>query len=345
MVGVCLALAACAANDATTGGVRQYGPSKCPCYACPCRSDAFIAVYRADILYSDGKANPYGLRIVRAEAPSENPPKLRAAAGGVPVLLDVNGDRLTASELAWPFRTLEGQALQGVSIWVASASDETFRLTIDRVSLDDLHFWEGDPDPVEGYEISYRRVVPKDPNGTVEYLCSGDGTATDPKWGGVPHAAILFDGDYIDDGKAVVRPAPPAMFNVGCPGSARASLHLSRHTAASDRTGAFPTTVDQRQTMWKMLRADYCGSGRSFTTDNYPVLWQDSTGWPQPPLDLDPKHGQITSIEAIWGPNGAVCVDTPRQVTRDKLTCQRPMCHDIDSWPSQGHVISANPVL
>ena len=268
-----------------------------------------------------------------------------AGPAGAPLVLEVFHDHVSAFELLPPFATLEGAGLQGVTILVSDTKNQLFQLVVNHVSLQDLQFREGAPQPVEAYELSYLRVDPPDPNGTPAYVCSGQGTSSDPFWGGVPHAAIFFEGEYIDVDHAAIGPPLPGAFHIGCAGSTHARMHLSRHTLASDHDGQFPTTPDQRLAMLKMFSADYCGTGQLFTTDNYPLRWLDSTGWPQPKLDLDPKHGQIASIEAIWGPSGAVCLDTPRQVPRDQVPCVLPTCTNIADWPTKGHVISANPVL
>jgi ADYC domain-containing protein len=329
--------------------------AKCDCSGCPCVDRAMIQAIFIDTLGGgSGKAS-------QASAPADHTAKFSvenllspepsfqivyaADSAGDPLALDVSHDHLSAVELVPPFSTLEGSALQGVAIWVSDTHNELFELLVDKVSLQDLHFWEGAPQPVEAYELTYLRIDPPDPGGTATDVCSGQGTSSDPLWGGVPHAAILFADEYIDVDHAAIGQPRPGMFHIGCPGSTHARMHLSRHTRPSDHDGQFPTTLDQRLAMLKMFSADYCGTGQRFTTDNYPLRWLDNTGWTQPALDLDPKHGQITSIEAIWGPEGAVCLDTPRKVSRDQVPCALPTCQDVASWAAQGHVISANPVL
>jgi hypothetical protein len=95
-----------------------------------------------------------------------------------------------------------------------------------------------------------------------------------------------------------------------------------------------------------MLTADYCGGGRSYTANGHPLRYTDALAWyPSPPLGLkDPA--QVRSIEAIWGPDGAVCLEVPRLYGREVIAreCVRPKC-DLTDWKSAGHVISANPPL
>jgi ADYC domain len=60
-------------------------------------------------------------------------------------------------------------------------------------------------------------------------------------------------------------------------------MHLMRHTNAGALTAdghiAYPTTTAQRQAMLKMLTADYCGTGRSFTVDGQALKYGDSGVW------------------------------------------------------------------
>jgi hypothetical protein len=73
------------------------------------------------------------------------------------------------------------------------------------------------------------------------------------------------------------------------------------------------TTLFNLAAMLKMLTADYCGTGRSYTVDGQPLKYGDSNHWcSQPPI----IPSAVCSIEALWAEKGAVCVDTPRRVDR-----------------------------
>jgi hypothetical protein len=100
--------------------------------------------------------------------------------------------------------------------------------------------------------------------------------------------------------------------------------------------------------MLKMITADYCGTGFSFTVDGHPLRWMDSTTYPRPAINLNTTLPpvDIVSVEAIWGPTGAVCLDVPRLYKRAYVMqqCALPACGDVQSnWWSRGHVISGNP--
>jgi hypothetical protein len=111
--------------------------------------------------------------------------------------------------------------------------------------------------------------------------------------------------------------------------------------------------------MLKMLTADYCGTGRSFTRNGQPLRYEDADGWyrESPALDVaDPVDA--AAVEAIWTGDGALCLANPRLAAEEPLTaeevareCERagrprpPRCtaDDLLSWRARGHVLSAHP--
>jgi hypothetical protein len=144
-------------------------------------------------------------------------------------------------------------------------------------------------------------------------------------------------------------------------------MHLMRHTKAGaaaadghlvDGHAPYYTTLAQRQAMLKMFAADYCGTGRAFTVDGQPLQYRDSTHWyPGASTPSLPDSWAARGVEALWSERGAVCLDTPRRVTREEVeaacpgipTCGGPagVVHwdEAGSWDAMAgvHVISANP--
>ena len=55
-----------------------------------------------------------------------------------------------------------------------------------------------------------------------------------------------------------------------------------------------------------MLAGDYCGTGTVHTKDGTALYWQNPAGWSHnnPPEDRQ--------REALWSPDGALCLDVPR---------------------------------
>ncbi len=88
----------------------------------------------------------------------------------------------------------------------------------------------------------------------------------------------------------------------------------------------------------RVLRADYCYTGDSYTKPHTPVWIEDRWGV------IGPKPGKLGSqIEAIWGADGLLCRGVGRQVDLDEVDCELdigetdpPMCkpgQTIDSFP------------
>lgn len=64
---------------------------------------------------------------------------------------------------------------------------------------------------------------------------------------------------------------------------------------------------DAHQAAVRMIRADYCGTGASHTVNGNPIDVSDKWNIQQP--------GTAWPVEAKWGPDGAVCLNTPRRLS------------------------------
>lgn len=191
-------------------------------------------------------------------------------------------------------------------------------------------------------------------NGTSTYMCRNGGEFLDPSSpvrGMLEHHAVLFEGDRINvEHLSVASISDPRWINIGCAETALAKMHLTGHTRAALADG-FSTTSAERQTMLKMLTADYCGTGTSFTVAGQRLRWSDDHGTMRLPAD-EPR-----ALEAAWGPSGAVCLNTPRvqahptAASREAfpfgvsflvgLQCPKPSCNNV--LPIQ-HLRSWNPL-
>ncbi|MCY0991045.1 ADYC domain-containing protein [Nannocystis sp. ILAH1] len=92
-----------------------------------------------------------------------------------------------------------------------------------------------------------------------------------------------------------------------------------------------PATRAQQDATLKMITADYCGTGQSFTVQDWNIYWENAAGTVTPDAVMNPLH-----IEAVWDEFGAICVQNPRLATIEKvdLDCPGiPRCLDID-WAS-----------
>ncbi|MBL9100140.1 MAG: hypothetical protein JNL82_04225 [Myxococcales bacterium] len=114
--------------------------------------------------------------------------------------------------------------------------------------------------------------------------------------------------------------AAPRSLTIACVGEAAAKMKLLDFHPAGTR-GA---TVAQRQATLRMITADYCGTGQSFTATGTPVAWRDADGRVTPPFGED-------VMEALWDEHGAICLDTPRVVARGDVdaVCSLPTCEGM----------------
>jgi hypothetical protein len=96
--------------------------------------------------------------------------------------------------------------------------------------------------------------------------------------------------------------------------------------------------VDQRKATLNFFMAAYCGpDGDRYTKLGRPIAWSDLSG----PNEI----GLVVTYEAVWGPNGAVCLNTPRMVSKQRVACKIQSCKEdvIDNWPAHGWLLSGNP--
>ncbi len=201
-------------------------------------------------------------------------------------------------------------------------------------------------------------------------ICLGDY----PEDQAARYRAFVFSGDRIHSGEKTVRASGPGdegWFNLACAGSGMWKLHALRHTDAggrqlqeiADDAATRLSQPEDRQAMVKMLSADYCGSGESFTRNGQPLRYVDHRGLFDGPHHLEKAHFRTTGdnlsfgeVEAIWSDTGAVCLNQPRLADvhpRDAIeaACNAtnsrviPPCAqtDVDQWRQLGRVISMHP--
>jgi hypothetical protein len=124
----------------------------------------------------------------------------------------------------------------------------------------------------------------------------------------------MFRGDVYDDKGFTVNDSNDDSFNIACYGTVISKMHFLRHTVAAMGTDALP--VPKRQAMLRLLTADYCGHGNSYTRNGHAIRldFGPSPFHPDPmkPVGLETAR----SIEAIWRADGtgASCISTPRRI-------------------------------
>lgn len=128
-------------------------------------------------------------------------------------------------------------------------------------------------------------IQPQASLGTWSNACSPDSRGV--------RKGFILKGAWDGYGKRVLQ---KGLFSVHC---------LSGAVGKCIRLGYSPETPIHAACT-RMMRADYCGDGKSHTQDGTPVEFYDREGVIAKP----PKH-QL-SFEAAWNENGAVCIYRPR---------------------------------
>ncbi len=209
-----------------------------------------------------------------------------------------------------PEGDVDGDALVGWGL-VVEHTDRT-RSEIGIEAYEEVADWVTGS-PVATYGLDYQSV------GERKGVCAGlgrDGTNV-----------TIVAGETYDDATKTVTPDQPAFATFACRGHALAKMRLMGY-APNDGYGS---TWEDRQATLKMLTADYCGTGESFTVVGQPLSWLDRLGL------FTPDVAKASKLEARWDLDGAQCLDTPRAVKRDEVeaACSIPRCEDsVDSKPA-----------
>jgi hypothetical protein len=280
-------------------------------------------------------------------------------ASGVPVQISIWHDILYAVDPATS-AVYAGYDLLFTQIhFIHIPTGVTFDLRIDDYNPQSVMYMSGAPEPVPVYDFKARRS----PGGQFDFeVCNHDGlpVATEESWPGIPHHALVYRGDRYSSEKRVVPNSPSDGWSfIACNGGAATKMHLWRHTYAGafDAAGnpTYMTTPQERTTLLKGITADYCGLGRpQFTVFGTPLAFATA----EQPGDFPIPYSVVSSIEALWTPGGASCLDLPRYVSRSAVekACGHkfPRCSPPPppgsppplpraGWDTTNHVVTANP--
>lgn len=189
---------------------------------------------------------------------------------------------------------LQPADLVGTELTVLDHRDRSTRIRIDGVHPDPL----APHGPITLYEVSR---LDEEREQWVPFCQPGpDGVAL----------ALPLAGRWRDGGQSFVE--DPHDFTMTCTAGANGKCarmgYLPGHPTESGEslTPYFEACV-------RMMRADYCGDGSSYTEAGVPVELLDRAGR-QPQWER-----RELSFEAAWGPGGAVCVRRPRDPSRASL--------------------------
>jgi hypothetical protein len=324
----------------------------CPAWGCGTNAASVDGRLSFHELSTCGDANAAGVKLLGVKGPHQE--DLR---------LEVVGDRLVGQIAGSPASRLTGSQLVGatLNLELPGAGATRTILAVRLAAVGSTGYWVASELQVPTYRFEVQ--VPAEAGGGVRALCAGTPDSLSSDWleqvGSDARLALIFAGDRYDAVRKTVSidPAPSCWFNIGCAGSAAAKMHLLRHTTAGSNQEHI-TTQPQRQAMLKMLTDDICGIGQSFTVGGERVYYEDMRLW-------HPFPARPASIEAMWGSQGALCLDEPRRQHEDPAVTERiqKLCaavgHDLprcpitvsnyETWPALaasgafGYGLSANP--
>lgn len=132
-------------------------------------------------------------------------------------------------------------------------------------------------------------------------------------------SAAVYAGLDVDDYTGVITHDPTLLY-IGCVAGAvgKASLWHYRPETLPAAAGGTPLQVFQASVA--MIRADYCGDGNTYTLPGTPIYAEDKFGLnsiPAPPYIF----GTAPVDEAVWGLNGALCLDYRRVNNGFPVSC------------------------
>ena len=223
--------------------------------------------------------------------------------------------------------TLQGAALIGSTILIKLGSGLVVPVVI--AGIEEVPSWAAGGPPITAYSLVYADL--DDPLAQ-RNVCTG--TLLDP----LTAAVTLIGGETYDEATKTVNPGMNGWVTLACAGSAAAKLKLLGYGPGGDVDGqGTPATVLQRQATLKMITADYCGDGQSYTKNGTPLLWANAGG------TVAPEPGvTVGAFEAAWSSGGALCLDTPRDPDlAASLHCALPACAAAHS--QAGEWVTMNP--
>ncbi|WAS93264.1 ADYC domain-containing protein [Nannocystis punicea] len=276
----------------------QLRPYNCPTWQCGFNS-AEVNGRSIRELNLDGQANVDGLRIVGFVAP-------QGLLGNYS--LDTEGDALVARN--GQGNTLSGAQLIGAIILVKKDGLLELPVPLTVLGYEEIDSWADGAARVPTYALLYPDV------GAllgVRNVCNGDLLDT------LATAVTVIGGETYDLAQKTVKPGQTRWLTLACAGSAAAKMRLMNYGPHADFDGeGNPSTAAQRQATLKMITADYCGTGHSYTVNGTPLQWENQDGTVASP-------GPYGDMEAIWTAAGAVCLDATRLPDAD-VKCSRPSC-------------------
>lgn len=255
--------------------------------------------YPIHTLGVEGQMNADGITVLGIKSPSQTLYQLKT-----------EGDEL----LAWDGSTIAamGAGLVGWTILLRQGAELLEIQVLDHTNT--MASWAAGAAPISAYALGYY-----DPEeGELVNLCPG---AT------IDETAVTILRDVVYDEEAHEIHDELGWMTLACFGNAAAKMKLMSYGRYTHFHQAIPATEAQRQATIRMITADYCGIGVSFTAQGTLLDWLNALGTVTPQHDPDPSWEHV---EAIWDENGALCLSTPRlaALAEVKAYCSLPACEE-----------------
>ncbi len=143
--------------------------------------------------------------------------------------------------------------------------------------------------------------------------------------------SILLKGEW-DEETATLLSTDPGKTTWACAGAALGDCAVWGYIPGDVHNSE--ALADFHQTCVRLKRADYCGNGQHHTENGHSLDVYDK-------LDLmTPETVGLWGVEAMWGPDGAICMNFTRKLdytkdvndnTKEYIGCEIPDCVDINS--------------
>jgi hypothetical protein len=295
-------LTACDTGESDSSSLRDLPVNNCTTWRCGYNTTEINGKSLQE-LHLGGQANSDGVQLV----------------GFLPPLglllnwqLGVEGDALVARGGLFGNQTLRGAQLIGSTMLLKLDGLLTVPVLI--AGYEQVDSWASNGEPVAAYALVYTDLAQPLLQRSV---CKG--TLLDP----LQASVVILAGERYDLDTKTVIANQTNWITLACAGSAAAKMSLLGYGPHAEFTDAStPASVGQRQATLKMITADYCGDGESYTEDGTPLEWENQGGTVVP-------DGEVGALEAIWTEDGAACLDVPRVVEIGEVACSLPSCDEL----------------
>lgn len=240
---------------------------------------------------------------------------------------DTNGDRhrvsIAASRIKahTPKGVQQGTQIVGWSLIFQRPGGPELPL---RIAAHEEHAdWTSAQHPIDTYGLVHNFSANGEPTTADVSVCPD----LDPE----STTVVFTAGERYDDASKTVIPNQPKFVSVFCRAHVGAKLKFMGY----DPSDGYNSTPETRQAGLKMLSADYCGTGKSFTKLGTPLDWQDA------PLEhFDASMLTVGArLEARWDDAGALCLNAARAADLGEVlsTCEG---HGVKLQPCEGDPVT-----